>query len=77
MSAIPHLPAKHPSNFVSEAEEKSTMQTLPGREMSIINARGVETSLDREGFRLVQHVSAIRDFDGIESDQGAQRSVHR
>jgi hypothetical protein len=54
--------------FVTEAEDTSTMETLPGRVMSIYDLRGVETSLDREGFELVEHVSSITDFDAIEED---------
>ena len=64
----PRAPGEEPLEFVSEEEARSTMQTLPGREASITNARGIHTSLDREGFQLVSHVSAIKDFDGIELD---------
>ena len=54
--------------FVSEAEETSTMQTRPGRAVWVEDARSLGSSLDREGFRLVSHKSAISDFDGIELD---------
>ena len=54
--------------FVTEAEERSTMQTLPGRAVTVTNARGLETDLDREGFVLVQHASAVADFDRIQED---------
>lgn len=54
--------------FVTEAEEQSTMQTTPGRPVSIQNARGRATSLEREGFELVDHTSSVVDFDAIEAD---------
>ncbi len=44
------------------------MQTLPGEPVSIVDARGLETDLDREGFLLVPHVSAVVDFADIEED---------
>ncbi|NQX89063.1 MAG: hypothetical protein HRT77_10405 [Halioglobus sp.] len=52
--------------FCTEAEERSTMETLPGREIGVIDARGLKTSLDREGFQLVTHRSAVDDFEDIE-----------
>jgi hypothetical protein len=64
-------PPTHPGaslTFVTEAEERSTMQTLPGQLMSITDARPLTTELDREGFRLVHHVSLIEDFDRIQED---------
>ncbi|MFT4518048.1 MAG: hypothetical protein ACI9JM_000425 [Halioglobus sp.] len=54
--------------FFSEAEENSTMLTLPGREVWIRNGRELASTLDREGFKLISHQSAISDFDGIELD---------
>ena len=48
--------------FVTEDETRSTMQTLPGEPMAIRSARGLDTSLDREGFLLVRHVSQVADF---------------
>jgi hypothetical protein len=57
-----------PLTFVTEAEERSTMETLPGRRVWIHDMRGEHTSLDREGFVLVEHVSAVADFDRIEED---------
>jgi hypothetical protein len=54
--------------FVTEAEEQSTMRTLPGRPVSIMNARPLSTDLDREGFVLVSHTSSIPDFDLIQED---------
>lgn len=65
----PPAPGEEQLEFVSEAEENSTMQTLPGREVRISNARPLATSLDAEGFKLLSHRSAITDFDGIELDQ--------
>jgi hypothetical protein len=52
--------------FVTADEDKSTMQTLPGEAVSIIDARGLVTDIDREGFLLVPHVSAVVDFADIE-----------
>ena len=54
--------------FVTEAEELSTMRTRPGRSVPITDARGLDTDLDREGFVLVQHRSAVEDFDLIQVD---------
>ena len=54
--------------FVTEAEERSTMDTLPGRTVQITNARPLEPDLDREGFTLVSHASSIVDFDRIQED---------
>jgi len=54
--------------FVTEAEEQSTMETLPGRTVRITNARTLESDLDREGFALVPHTSSIVDFDLIQDD---------
>lgn len=54
--------------FVTEQESLSTMQTLPGEAMAIRSARGLATSLDREGFVLVPHVSQVEDFRLIEED---------
>lgn len=54
--------------FVTEAEELSTMVTLPGREMWITDGRTSPTELDREGFVVVPHVSGVADFDLIQED---------
>ena len=54
--------------FVTEAEERSTMRTRPGREMWITNARSLTTDLDREGFVLVPHTSSVANFDEIQED---------
>jgi hypothetical protein len=63
--AGPGVPAL---TFVTEAEDRSTMQTLPGRLVTMHDLRGIATSLDREGFQLVDHVSAVTDFDDIEEN---------
>ena len=55
--------------FVTEDESRSTMQTLPGCPVWIHNARGQQTDLDREGFVLVRHVSAVTDFSRIQQDE--------
>jgi hypothetical protein len=54
--------------FVTEDEARNTMVTLPGRPMPITDARGVPTDLDREGFVLVEHVSAVADFHRLQED---------
>jgi hypothetical protein len=59
--------------FVTEAEEHSTMCTLPGQEVLITNARPLTTQLDREGFVLITHVSEVVDFDRIQEDQGVDQ----
>ena len=65
----PRASASEPKlEFVTEDESLSTMQTLPGEVMTIRSARGLATSLDREGFILVPHVSKVRDFGLIEED---------
>ncbi len=62
-----------PLTFVTEAEELSTMVTRPGRLMQIHDVRGVDTSLDTEGFVLVPHRSTVADFDAIEEDTVVDR----
>ena len=54
--------------FCTEQESLSTMLTLPGEAMQIHSARRLATSLDREGFVLVQHASKVEDFGLIEED---------
>jgi hypothetical protein len=54
--------------YVTEAEENNTMVTLPGRRMVITNARGMDTDLEREGFRLVHFPSAVTDFHQLQVD---------
>ncbi|MCB2062147.1 MAG: hypothetical protein KDE25_01575 [Novosphingobium sp.] len=62
----PVAPGKPPLTFVTEQDHLSTMETLPGREVWIENLRGKGSSLDREGFELVRHASAVPDFHLIE-----------
>ncbi|HEU5308904.1 MAG TPA: CmcJ/NvfI family oxidoreductase [Acidimicrobiia bacterium] len=54
--------------YVTEAEERNTMVTLPGRPVEISDGRGLVTDLDREGFMLVTHESAVADFHLIQED---------
>jgi hypothetical protein len=54
--------------YVTEAEENNTMVTLPGRPMVITSARGMDTDLEREGFRLVHFPSAVADFHQLQVD---------
>ena len=64
-------PGESPLTFVSEAEECSTMQTLPGREVLIRDSRGSGASLEREGFELFAHQSRVSALDNIELDPEA------
>lgn len=64
----PSPPQGEVLTFVTEAEERSTMEVLPGRAVRISNARTLEPDLDREGFALVPHTSSIVDFDLIQDD---------
>jgi hypothetical protein len=64
----PSPPKGEALRFVTEAEEQSTMVTLPGRTVRITNARSLESNLDHEGFALVPHTSSIVDFDLIQGD---------
>lgn len=59
--------------FCTEDETLSTMRTLPGESMLIRSARGLSTSLDREGFALVRHVSRVPDFGLIEEHPATDR----
>ena len=64
-------PAQEPGTgleFVTEDESRSTMCTLPGQPVWIHNSRGQQTDLDREGFVLVRHVSAVPDFSRINEE---------
>jgi hypothetical protein len=54
--------------FVTEDEIHNTMVTLPGQTVHITNGREVATDLDREGFMLASHHSAVRDFHLIQED---------
>lgn len=62
-----------PLTFVTEDEPRSTMQVRPGRSVDIHDVRGEETSLDREGFVLVPHTSAVTAFDAIEEDRSVDQ----
>jgi hypothetical protein len=64
----PRPAGAEPLTFVTEAEARSTMETLPGCPVWIHDVRGEPTALDREGFELVGHVSAVDDFDLVEED---------
>ena len=57
--------------FYANAHEKDYVPLAPV-EMPIADARGMETSLDREGFILVQHESSLSDL----TDMAAVASVH-
>jgi hypothetical protein len=54
--------------YVTEAEEHNTMVTRPGQVMFITDGRGLDTDLDREGFRLVTFPSAVADFHQLQED---------
>ena len=58
--------------FYANAHEKDDVPLKPAA-MDITDARGVDTSLDREGFILVQHASAVEDLtdlaDGEDPDE--------
>jgi hypothetical protein len=62
--------------FVTADESRSTMQVLPGREMTISNARGLATDVDQDGFALVHHVSSVVDFSLIEEDAQVDSCYH-
>lgn len=62
----PPPPGAGPLEYVTEAEEHNTMVTLPGRLMPIRNGRLLDSDLDREGFVLARHVSAVADFHQIQ-----------
>lgn len=64
----PRPEGEPPLTFVTEAEHLSTMEVQPGEEVWIEDVRGQETSLDREGFVLVQHRTAVADLEQIEED---------
>jgi hypothetical protein len=50
------------------------MVVLPGESMWIEDVRGQPTSLDREGFQLVAHTTAVADLESIEEDPEADRA---
>lgn len=64
----PVAPGEPALTFVTEDPDRSTMATLPGCEVRIENLRGQRTSLDVEGFELVEHVSSVGDWHSIEED---------
>lgn len=64
----PVSPGAAPLTFVTEQDELSTMETLPGVPMWIEDLRGKGSSLDVEGFVLVSHRSKVADFHLIEED---------
>jgi len=70
----PRGPGEEALTFVSADETRSTMETLPGREVWIHDLRGTETSLDREGFVLAEHVSAVADFEAIQEDPAVDQT---
>jgi hypothetical protein len=59
--------------FVTSNEEHNTMVTQPGRVVTITNARPITTHLDREGFVLVRHTSAVDDFHRVQQDAGVEQ----
>ena len=58
--------------FYANAHEKDYVPLKPA-EVEITDARGLDTDLDREGFVLVQHKSAVEDL----TDLDAVAAVHR
>jgi hypothetical protein len=58
--------------FYANAHEKDYVPLKPA-EVEITDARGLDTDLDREGFVLVQHKSAVEDL----TDLDAVAAIHR
>jgi hypothetical protein len=52
--------------FYANAHEKDYVPLKPA-EMDITDARGLDTDLDREGFVLVHHASAVSDFTDLDA----------
>ena len=52
--------------FYANAHEKDYVPLKPA-EMEITDARGLDTDLDREGFTLVHHASALSDFTDLDA----------
>ncbi|WP_054531091.1 CmcJ/NvfI family oxidoreductase [Erythrobacter sp. SG61-1L] len=52
--------------FYANAHEKDYVPLAPV-EMEIADARGMETSLDREGFILVEHASSVPDLTDLDA----------
>ncbi len=59
--------------FVTEDESRSTMITRPGVAVTIEDVRGAVTSIDVEGFELLEHVSTVPNFDLIEEDDAVDK----
>lgn len=64
----PRPEGAEPLTFVTEDESRSTMVVRPGEPVPLHDLRGTETALDREGFVLVPHASAVHDFHAVEED---------
>ena len=73
----PPAPGAELLTFVTENFDQSTMITQPGVPVWINDVRGVETSLDREGFEIVTHCSHVTDFDLIEEEAEADELYSR
>lgn len=58
--------------YYANAHEKDRVP-IDLRPMPVVDARGMNTSVDREGFQLVSHRSAITDW----TDRAALDAVHR
>lgn len=54
--------------YVTEDEDRNTMVTRPGQPMPITSARGMDTDLEREGFRIVRFPSSVVDFHQLQLD---------
>jgi hypothetical protein len=52
--------------FYANAHEKDFVPLKPA-EVAIADARGLDCSLDREGFTLVEHVSAVEDLTDLDA----------
>ena len=52
--------------FYANAHEKDYVPLKPA-EVEIADARGLETDLDREGFVLVEHRSAVEDLTDLDA----------
>lgn len=69
----PPLPGAPKLEFVTSNEDDNTMVTRPGRLVTITNARPLTTHLDREGFVLVRHESAVAAFHRIQQDVAVEQ----
>ena len=73
-------PRERSLEFVLEDETLSTMQTLPGTPVCIIDARqaaagGRQFDLDSHGFELFAATSNVADVDEIEEDPEVDRGT--